>query len=373
MILLVLGGAALASSDSTGTTPGNFLKLGGGARPVSMGGAFVGLADDINAVYWNPAGLTQNKAMSFTSMFNNYLAGITYTNLALTFGDPNMPLSTGLAIDYLSAGAIDETTAGAPTGTGKTFTPTAFSLTMPFAFQIIEPLSVGFNAKIMSDKISTGEAFGYGLDLGALWKITNEISVGFCARDLLGALMETHATLPQTTTALASNFALGMSYRLPSWKIALDYNQPNDNQGTINLGAEYSLSDIFYGRLGFSTRSEASAGGNMSAGLGLKVSIIKLDYAYTPYADLGASHRIAFSLVFPEGKPALVTAEAQTGTSEAKTKAPVPVQISKPATPEAPAIEKGPEVVVKKVVVTKKVTVVKKKPVKKPIKKPLPR
>lgn len=32
-----------------------------GARPMAMGGAFTGLADDVHAVYWNPAGLGQIK------------------------------------------------------------------------------------------------------------------------------------------------------------------------------------------------------------------------------------------------------------------------------------------------------------------------
>jgi len=30
-----------------------------GARPLAMGGAFVAVADDVNATYWNPAGLSQ--------------------------------------------------------------------------------------------------------------------------------------------------------------------------------------------------------------------------------------------------------------------------------------------------------------------------
>ena len=36
-----------------------------GARPLGMGGAFVAIADDINAVYWNPAGLTQLTSAQF--------------------------------------------------------------------------------------------------------------------------------------------------------------------------------------------------------------------------------------------------------------------------------------------------------------------
>lgn len=47
--------------------PANGINLNGvGAKAVSMGGAFVGLANDYSAVFWNPAGLTQMKAPSLT-------------------------------------------------------------------------------------------------------------------------------------------------------------------------------------------------------------------------------------------------------------------------------------------------------------------
>ena len=36
---------------------GEFLALGVGARALGMGGAFVSLADDATAAYWNPAGI----------------------------------------------------------------------------------------------------------------------------------------------------------------------------------------------------------------------------------------------------------------------------------------------------------------------------
>jgi long-subunit fatty acid transport protein len=38
----------------------NFNLYGGGTRPMSMAGAFLGLSDDASAATWNPAGLTQN-------------------------------------------------------------------------------------------------------------------------------------------------------------------------------------------------------------------------------------------------------------------------------------------------------------------------
>ena len=45
------------SLNKTGTTAAQFLKIGVGPRPIGMGGAFTASADDINSIYWNPAGL----------------------------------------------------------------------------------------------------------------------------------------------------------------------------------------------------------------------------------------------------------------------------------------------------------------------------
>ncbi|WP_408954715.1 hypothetical protein [Natroniella sp. ANB-PHB2] len=45
-----------------------------GARPLGMGGAFVSVADDVNAIYWNPAGLTNiegYEAATYTRTLNN--------------------------------------------------------------------------------------------------------------------------------------------------------------------------------------------------------------------------------------------------------------------------------------------------------------
>ena len=43
--------------SKVGTTAAQFLKIGVGARAIGMGGAFVAVADDATAIYWNPAGI----------------------------------------------------------------------------------------------------------------------------------------------------------------------------------------------------------------------------------------------------------------------------------------------------------------------------
>ncbi|MBU0567282.1 hypothetical protein KJ693_09645 [bacterium] len=59
IILGLLLGLAQAVSAEPGATGASFLKIGVGARALGMGGAFVGLADDASALYWNPAGTSQ--------------------------------------------------------------------------------------------------------------------------------------------------------------------------------------------------------------------------------------------------------------------------------------------------------------------------
>ena len=49
-----------------------------GTRPMSMGGAFIAVADDANAITWNPAGLPGLRRTEFTSTYADlYAMGIT--------------------------------------------------------------------------------------------------------------------------------------------------------------------------------------------------------------------------------------------------------------------------------------------------------
>lgn len=50
-----------------------------GSKATAMGGAFIGLADDYSAVFWNPAGLTQMKGANFAIFGENIFPSGTYT------------------------------------------------------------------------------------------------------------------------------------------------------------------------------------------------------------------------------------------------------------------------------------------------------
>ena len=46
-------------AQNRGTTTLSFIEIPAGSRAISMGEAFVAVADDHSSLYWNPAGITQ--------------------------------------------------------------------------------------------------------------------------------------------------------------------------------------------------------------------------------------------------------------------------------------------------------------------------
>ena len=58
LALLISVSSSMFAIDKTGTTAAKFLTIGIGSRPSGFGNAFVAIADDPTAMYWNPAGIS---------------------------------------------------------------------------------------------------------------------------------------------------------------------------------------------------------------------------------------------------------------------------------------------------------------------------
>src|SRR5437879_1768420 len=91
----------LAEASDTGTTAANFLKLGIGPRAIAMGEAQVGLADDVYATYWNPAGLASLKIPEAGFVQNQYLENISAQYLAFAYPHPTLG-TLAASISYLN-------------------------------------------------------------------------------------------------------------------------------------------------------------------------------------------------------------------------------------------------------------------------------
>src|SRR4051812_25663038 len=114
--LFCFGFAATASAADPGTTSANFLKLGVGPRAVAMGEAQVGVADDVYATYWNPAGLAQLQNREAGFVQTQYIQDIQSQYLAYAHPHPTLGTLAG-SFNYLNVGKFDSFDAGGqPTG-----------------------------------------------------------------------------------------------------------------------------------------------------------------------------------------------------------------------------------------------------------------
>ena len=173
LLLLVHG---LAVAGGAGSTGSNGLKLPAGARPTAMGGAFVGLADDLNSLTWNPAGLANVSAMEFTMMHSSYLADAYYDILA---GALPLPwLGTAAAsLNMLNYGALPHTLEGAGglfgglNGSGSAsdiFFTVGWGAALPPVLGL-DRLKAGANAKLTFQQLTGSTLAGVGISGGALW------------------------------------------------------------------------------------------------------------------------------------------------------------------------------------------------------------
>ena len=105
ILLFAFDDPLLGIHSKVGTTGSQILKIGMGARPAGMGEAYVGLADDISAIWWNPSGLSR---LDKKEMIVNYTKWLNDTNIgSVGYGfKVGKKSNLGVGINYMIYGAI---------------------------------------------------------------------------------------------------------------------------------------------------------------------------------------------------------------------------------------------------------------------------
>src|ERR1035441_4771173 len=84
LIAIVLVSVNLLSQVSkVGTTAAAFLEIGPGSAATAMGGAFVSVANDATALYWNPSGIADFTNNEVTIFHANWIASTNFDYAAL--------------------------------------------------------------------------------------------------------------------------------------------------------------------------------------------------------------------------------------------------------------------------------------------------
>ncbi|MBI5555192.1 MAG: PorV/PorQ family protein [Elusimicrobia bacterium] len=289
-----------AANSQTGTTTASFLKIETGVRPVSMGGAYVAIADDINAVYWNPAGLIQLSAKEFSLVHTAWLEKINHESLAFAAPAGNK-FAYGLHVVYFGTTDIDRRTV---TGTSDGKAKVAdYYESVSLAWKALDNINLGATFKGLQMTLDNDWGSGYALDVGALQKLPLNVTVGVMVQNL-GPKMKA----ADTSEKLPTNLKAGLAWRTLENKLVLagDIEVPNDREMKLHAGAEYRFNKLFALRTGYEDVTSPGNCSGFTAGLSINEDYIdeilnvkmQFDYAWMSFGDLGSTHRIGISIKF---------------------------------------------------------------------------
>lgn len=286
--------------------------IGAGVRPVGLGEAFSGLADDEYALFYNPAGLATLTGGRASILYQSHFGASTYLSAFGSFGNFGGGL---IFFDFGQVPCLTAQNQPCKDAQGKTiesFGYSSFALTagwgtmlraLPFVGRFSpEGLALGLRIKFVSITSFDPVQFqalnisGVAFDPSFLWNLgafgpVKSVRVGLVLENLLGLAFG---------AAAEENFPigvrLGVSARVLDLVILSTDFSLNDG---FHLGAEYTLTklgplDALSIRVGMLTRT----GLGLSVGLGVVFSMLQIDYAFLFHPDFEGSHWISVAFRF---------------------------------------------------------------------------
>jgi hypothetical protein len=312
--------------SKVGTTVAQFLKIGAGARPIALGGAYTALANDINSVYWNPAGLARIGGNG-EATFNHaeWLANTQYDFAAFSLTASTMG-SIGLHVISFRTPEEKVRTIRSPQGTGQVWEYNSIAIGGTFARNLTDKFSIGLTGKFIQEKLFNETARGAAFDIGVLYQTPfRNLSLGASITNF-GTKMRLDGRdvffnedpLPEE----GSVDQVPSKYRTESFDIPLtlrfglawtamqdenmtvlavaDGNHPNDNSESINSGVEISLRNMIFLRGGYKALFQDNSEQGVTFGVGLRYDSVgmnvKLDFAWADYGRLDDVKFISFAI-----------------------------------------------------------------------------
>lgn len=293
--LLILASPCLASSYAN---VASVLDLAIGARPLALGGAFVGLASDSNALFFNPAGLAALTSISFLSSAEirpeDNLAG----QVAVTF--PHLGLGLHF-FDFGNVPQIDEQGNIIGSFSYRTYAVVAGAgISMAdlglHNVPLLRDLKFGIKAKFYTVRtLEPGSGSGWAFDLSLFYGGAGR---GSGARPLftfgLGMIVENVLEIPIKYKSGHEEHwpravTVGLSATLfNSWTLLADLAVGKG----LRLGVEWQPASALAIRFGLRSEGIPMA----SFGLGVRYGLLALDYAIVLHPHLAPQHRLSFGL-----------------------------------------------------------------------------
>ena len=290
--LILMTVTVQAGNSKVGTSGAQFLKIGAGARPTAMGEAFTGIADDVNAVYYNPAGLAFLMRPEITAMHTQWFQGLNYEFGAFVY--PTDHGSFGFSAATLKADDLEKRNADESFQGNFETLDAAYALS--YAKNFSPTFSVGLTGRFINQEIDTVSANTWSGDVGLMKKMTRwPMSFGLAVKHFGQKVEFTEDSDPQPLTIVGGT---GLNLLGDKILLGLDIKKPRDNDVQFGVGSEWRQKLFgetrFALRAGYNTSGtdpDGTTGVSLGGGFGFKQ--LELDFAWVPFGDLGDTFRYA--------------------------------------------------------------------------------
>ena len=320
-----------------------FLQIGVGARAFGMGGSVAASVSDVNAAYWNPAGLVNMQSdHQLSLMHSEYFAGVAkydYAAFATFVADKTAVVSASFirfgVDDIPDTNELIDADGNINYDRVKSFSAADYAFLFSYARNSKKfiNLSYGANVKIVHRTVGDyGKSYGFGIDVGAKYKFKNftfaavgrDITTTFNAwsynADKFSTIYQAtgnaipqnnnEITLPRFILGVAHYAKIGQNFGLTT---ETNFNLTTDGKRNVliatnpisfdpTLGFEGDFKKLVFLRAGINNiQKTTNFNGNKNIefqpnlGLGLKIKSFSIDYALT---NIGGQSTAVYSNIF---------------------------------------------------------------------------
>ena len=298
----------LQASGTAGVSGADFLEIGVGSRSLGMSEAFTAATDDINTIYYNPAGLgslkypilsVQHQELILDSRYENISVSypIHHGNIAVTNSIFWVPPFDKIDINGNKVGDVTYYNGVLTAGYGYDFGFMYLGGSMKYVYQQIDTITV----------------HSFAIDVGVLKGLYLYSPFDAPTRNFHIGLSFLNLGSNARDNPLPRMLRLGLSYYMTNWfglyvdmteniieaTDLYDFIYGFDESFRVNIGAEFNLFDIVSFRAGY----KLNDGQTYSFGVGFNFVIKNVTFNIdTHYADSGIfgptySFNVSFKLI----------------------------------------------------------------------------
>lgn len=334
ILMLIYSTGAYPQVNRVAQSGMTFLAIDIGARPAAMGGSFICMDNNANALFWNPAGIAAVRNFDIDGSTTSWLADMKEHAIGIVYGTELFG-SVGISLivmDNPSVRIVQFTEGEDWVDLGYQDMVKQHALGFAYAKEITERFAVGGQIKWAHedlgiydyvDRSATENVDGLEQPLEVNgWEAKKDVlvfefgTIYYTGYQDLRLALSIRNFAPRTRYQLEYfelplTFSLGMAMNvlstlLPEDKnhkltLSIDAIQPRDYSDRIQIGGEYWYDNQIALRAGYKFNSNLEG---FATGVGVKKSFesltARLDYSYSPIIDgiFDTVHRFSFGISY---------------------------------------------------------------------------